>query len=542
MSALQVLRQIKELKRNAIAKNEHIPIIQWGVAEYIRSVGLENMNRKELSNHLEARDLSTKGTRIELIDRLRESLADEQLRNFAYEETIQTENMIQADLEERGAVYACGSNSKGELGLGDVNPRKYFTVIPQLRGVNISYVASGIDMCYAVSEESDVYVWGGGGFGTTGINPNMKRNRKYAVNASNDNSSNWLEPQLLHDLNGEDCLSVVVGLSHCIAHSRGGDCFVWGKNYAGQLGLGDFVDHPEISINNSFPAVKQVHSGANHTVVLTNDGAVYSWGHASNGRLGTGAVERNGAIEEAEKLYFPIPTLLRTLESVKQIACGTDHTLAIGSSGVWSWGNGSGGKLGLDDCKDRYDPVLIPKLRGKFTIKICAGTWHSMAIVQYPPMNQGGWLHTFGSGYHGQLALLDKVIAMQPEIVEYFVSLHLLVKDIATGSHHCAALTIDNELYTWGSNVNGCLGRKISEKDVLFTPIPGIVSGFGAIVNHTGRGFPRSIACGKEFTIVATHPYHGPSFIVAKQLMEEDRIREQDILLAKKAEEEFLDH
>lgn len=47
---------------------------------------------------------------------------------------------------------------------------------------------------------------------------------------------NWLEPQLVKDLIGEECLTVVVGASHCMAVGRGGDCFVWGDGDSGQLG------------------------------------------------------------------------------------------------------------------------------------------------------------------------------------------------------------------------------------------------------------------------------------------------------------------
>jgi hypothetical protein len=28
----------------------------------------------------------------------------------------------------------------------------------------------------------------------------------------------------------------------------------------------------------------------------------------------------------------------------------------------------------------------------------------TFAVIQYPPMLMGGWLYTWGSGYHGQLA------------------------------------------------------------------------------------------------------------------------------------------
>ena len=33
---------------------------------------------------------------------------------------------------------------------------------------------------------------------------------------------------------------------------------------------------------------------------------------------------------------------------------------------------------------------------------------------------------------------------------------------------------------------------------------------FGVLVDGVGRGLPRAVACGKEFTLVATYPYEGP--------------------------------
>ena len=45
-----------------------------------------------------------------------------------------------------------------------------------------------------------------------------------------------------------------------------------------------------VAINNSFPSVQQVSTGANHTTVLTKNGGVYTWGHCGNGRLGENVV------------------------------------------------------------------------------------------------------------------------------------------------------------------------------------------------------------------------------------------------------------
>jgi hypothetical protein len=57
---------------------------------------------------------------------------------------------------------------------------------------------------------------------------------------------------------------------------------------------------------------------------------------------------------------------------------------------VWAWGSGAGYKLGLGDQKDRYDPVLVPRLKEKIVLQVSAGAWHSLAIVLYPPMLGGG--------------------------------------------------------------------------------------------------------------------------------------------------------
>jgi hypothetical protein len=76
--------------------------------------------------------------------------------------------------------------------------------------------------------------------------------------------------------------------------------------------------------------------------------------------------------------------------------------------------------------------------------------------------------------------------------------------------------------------------RRIDERDVTYTGIPGHVGGFGAIVDKAGRGFPRDVTCGTEFTVVCTFPYQGPDFATATKLMEEAKIREEGKALDEK--------
>ena len=91
MSALDVLRQIKQARRSGKEETDK-KVVEWGNADFINEIGVENLPRRDLRNHLEARDLDVNGTRLELIDRLRSSLVDEQLHKFAYTETLDSSN------------------------------------------------------------------------------------------------------------------------------------------------------------------------------------------------------------------------------------------------------------------------------------------------------------------------------------------------------------------------------------------------------------------------------------------------------------------
>ena len=195
MSAIDVLRQIKQARKAAGQQK----VIEWGNADFISEIGVENLSRSDLRNHLEARDLETTGTRVELIERLRGSISDEQLNRFAYAETLDTEFLIQADIEQRGSVYVVGRNDKGQLGVGDNNPRMVFQAVKQLRGIGVNFIAAGVDICFAVTEGHDVYVWGGGGVGRSGINPKRKAEMLPGENLLPSGTKlNWLEPQVAH--------------------------------------------------------------------------------------------------------------------------------------------------------------------------------------------------------------------------------------------------------------------------------------------------------------------------------------------------------
>lgn len=92
--------------------------------------------------------------------------------------------------------------------------------------------------------------------------------------------------------------------------------------------------------------------------------------------------------------------------------------------------------------------------------------------------------------------------------------------------YHNVALTVDDEVFTWGSNTNGCLGRpeELKALEENFCAVPGRVEGMDDFI-----GRPCSIAAGREFTLIATKPYIGPSKTELERREQEQREQVQSI-------------
>ena len=101
--------------------------------------------------------------------------------------------------------------------------------------------------------------------------------------------------------------------------------YTWGDGRLGQLGQihEGFVNQPTPRIVRSLSAfIVQVACGQGHTVALTNNGKMYSWGYSRFGQTGHG-----------DRQQVKVPKLVdteRNLEFV-QIACGDKHTVALTS-------------------------------------------------------------------------------------------------------------------------------------------------------------------------------------------------------------------
>ncbi|RLU27103.1 hypothetical protein DMN91_000902 [Ooceraea biroi] len=79
---------------------------------------------------------------------------------------------------------------------------------------------------------------------------------------------------------------VSCGLHHTVLLLQNGEVYTFGSNIYGQLGVGDLVVHAG-PVQVKLPTIAtQVAAGSNHTVILTSKGEVYTFGAYQKGQLG----------------------------------------------------------------------------------------------------------------------------------------------------------------------------------------------------------------------------------------------------------------
>ena len=125
-----------------------------------------------------------------------------------------------------------------------------------------------------------------------------------------------------------------------------------------------------------WPLVRVVAVAAHtmHSLALSADGAVFAFGQGRCGKLGHGG--------EATE-WRPRRVVALEHEHAVGVAAGQQHSLVLTrEGGVYSFGSGFAGKLGHGDRSNRLLPRLVEALRGVKVAAVAAGSYHSLVVAE----------------------------------------------------------------------------------------------------------------------------------------------------------------
>lgn len=264
------------------------------------------------------------------------------------------------------------------------------------------------------------------------------------------------EPKAVSGLKDEGICAVSAGWKMSLFLNEQGQVFQSGKlfNCSGAAAM-----VPERVVFTKSVIVQTIAAGLQAAYAVTQNGRVYSWGIGKNGQLGHGD-------EDLDDLDQPREIAALTKEFIVKISTGIYFTIALTSTGrVYSWGKSNYGQLGHaieDYCGD---PQQIDDLDQVFVLDIAAGDAHVLALgdVMTEMNGQERSLWTWGKNIEGCMGLSPETIPFAAQPTEIVTLRGHYIEKIAAGSDHSLVLTcsgIKTYVFSFGSNACGQLGTE----------------------------------------------------------------------------------
>jgi alpha-tubulin suppressor-like RCC1 family protein len=298
-------------------------------------------------------------------------------------------------------------------------------------------------------------------------------------------------------------VEVTGGRLHTCALLEGGDLKCWGYAFNGETGLdktsdtGDMVDEmgdflPPVNVGGG-RAVQRVTAGDNHTCVLLDDGHVRCWGRNHAGQLGLGDIEERGN-DEGEMAAL-IDVNLGAGRTATALDAGLFQTCAVLDDGaVKCWGRNTEGSLGLgstddaigDDPGETVDVLPTVDLAGQRAVRISVG--FNAACVLFDDETVQCW----GDNTRGQLGIGGPSRgASSTDMGTNLPTLELGegVLDVAIADGFACALLRSGSVKCWGDNASGALGLGSVESTTIPTESVQLGTGRTAVALSLGQTY-----------------------------------------------------
>jgi alpha-tubulin suppressor-like RCC1 family protein len=286
---------------------------ELGVDSEVTDAVIRNINGYSYKNKFGQLDSFTKiagGTGDDVVISLKSS------KNFTYILKVETLDGIR-----RKALYACGKNTHGQLGIGHYYEDENY-------GVGMTLVLSDSinnNVLFDVGDSYAMYIRQGRLFG-------VGKSEMYQVGASPESNIFDEQPYLVNEFNGVNCKRVACGLNHTFALLEDNTLWATGDNTYGQCGIANTTSVLK-GFRKVYDNVKDFSLGNNHSLVLSYSGKLFS---AGSNRFGQCATELGFAELSATDSRHASNGFVRCQLNEKSITGAVSYINAEGDSSFFT--------------------------------------------------------------------------------------------------------------------------------------------------------------------------------------------------------------
>lgn len=306
------------------------------------------------------------------------------------------------------SIYTCGNGRCGQRGVRSVSDSSELQRIPS------DLLDEEPAVCVAAGGKFSVLVVGAGvaygcGDGTTG-----------ALGSACAPCSSCTSPRRIPELARMRVRLAVCGAQHTLfVCNEQHTLLAAGQNDNGELGTGDRISRkvPTPVVANGMPlcGVVAVAAGVNHTLCVTIDGALYTWGAAKKGQLGH--ADRHARLTASRVVQGSVADT-----RVIRVAAGDSLSLALDCDGhLHSCGDPRSGSLGYGPSSRAHPFAKLFRqldqghIASARVTSVAAGYGHAACVAE------DGTLFTWGGCYAGHASALGRgelfAGCIQPEAV-----------------------------------------------------------------------------------------------------------------------------
>ncbi|GBG25481.1 RCC1 and BTB domain-containing protein 1 [Hondaea fermentalgiana] len=366
-------------------------------------------------------------------------------------------NVCLVSHQSTGELYVCKCDDRTR------RAQVRFEQVKVPKGLFVLDTATTSTTRFLISGKRQLYSWGEDRYGQLG-RPGPKSERDLQ------------HPALLRTVSSFRMKQVAAGRFHVLALSNAGVVFAWGRNNAGQLGLGDRRNRNQPCSLDVFDGCRVVAVAAGpetsaacgdtklgrlmgkYVNAKSEKRLLFTWGRADGARLGHSRrdgdahdlndeddsndqstlenQEEKSGFADAENApstlvpgmsqpYF-VPAVAALRETPEQPALGDAHGVCLLSSGQCvSWGQNDVGQLGLAHMYTESEPVLIEALSN--IVQVSCGPHHSIFLA-----SQGVAFAT-GYNHYGELGLGDRQLRLTPEPMMHLVKEGVKPQNVCCG-------------------------------------------------------------------------------------------------------------